>query len=144
MPEKVQSLRLPRWQEREEDQRGIDVSSLALLPNPVLAWECSHIRSAGGGGNSEFRKEKLQSKNAKLQEERQREREKREEIEAKQEERKKKKESKQKKGKKGDAGGESAAEPVKQSNEHGGIHPSRLAMMQAPAPPRSQSHRQRF
>lgn len=77
--------------------------------------------------------EKIKSKNEKLSNERQRAREKREEVEAKQKERKEKKETKQKKGvKEGEDTevGDADAEQATGSDEHSGMHPARLAMMQ--------------
>ncbi|KAF2110088.1 hypothetical protein BDV96DRAFT_584340 [Lophiotrema nucula] len=84
--------------------------------------------TAGGGGNTEARKEKIQVKNVKLQDERQRDREKRDELEAKQQQRKERKEKKQRKGKEGqkeDANGSS-------DTPDSGIHPARLAMLSKP------------
>ncbi|KAF2651794.1 hypothetical protein K491DRAFT_706832 [Lophiostoma macrostomum CBS 122681] len=84
--------------------------------------------TAGGGGNTSARIFKIQSKNEKLHNERERDREKRSELEAKQDERKKKKEQLQKSGKKAYQGSDSN----EQAEENGGIHPSRLAMLQEP------------
>lgn len=98
--------------------------------------------SAGGGGNTPARIEKIKAKNEKLHNERQRIREKREEVESKQNERKAKKEARQGKQGKGDANGAAAeTETDSASNEHGGMHPARLAMMQKPSP---RYHRQRY
>jgi nucleolar protein 6 len=91
--------------------------------------------SAGGGGNSENRKSRILAKNDKLHDERARDREKRAELELKQSERKEKKEAKGKKG----TTAEEAEEEAQPDNA--GMHPARLAMMQAPARP---MHRQRY
>jgi nucleolar protein 6 len=85
--------------------------------------------TAGGGGNTSARVFKIQSKNEKLHDERERDREKRSELEAKQDERKKKKEQLQKPSKKVGQDSDSKEQP----EENGGIHPSRLAMLQKPA-----------
>lgn len=90
--------------------------------------------SAGGGGNSENRKSRITAKNDKLHDERARDREKRAELEMKQGERKEKKDKLKNKGDKGEA--EEDAGP-----DNAGMHPARLAMMQAPARP---MHRQRY
>jgi nucleolar protein 6 len=89
------------------------------------------ICSAGGGGNSENRKSKITAKNDKLHDERARDREKRAELEMKQGERKEKKEKLKK-------GGKGEAEDEDEGPDTAGMHPARLAMMQAPA------HRQRY
>lgn len=96
--------------------------------------------SAGGGGNSEARREKIATKNTKLHDERANDRLKRVELETKQAERA----AKKGKGKKGAEGEEeeAAAEP-----DHNGIHPARLAMMAGNGPPPRPSypnHRQRY
>ena len=96
------------------------------------------IFSAGGGGNSEARREKIQAKNSKLHDERANDRVKRVELEMKQADRA------AKKGKKNADGEEEepAAEP-----DNGGIHPARLAMMAAndrPSRPSYPTHRQRY
>ena len=78
--------------------------------------------------------QKIKAKNEKLSNERQRDREKRDEIESKQKERKEKKDAKQ--GKRDDANGVAEdAEEAEPAEQHGGMHPARLAMMQSkPAP----------
>lgn len=96
--------------------------------------------SAGGGGNSEARREKIATKNTKLHDERANDRLKRVELETKQAERA----AKKGKGKKGAEGEEeeAAAEP-----DNNGIHPARLAMMAGNGPPPRPSypnHRQRY
>jgi hypothetical protein len=111
-----------------QDQRRIEVSSLSQPCNNLKSW-LSH--SAGGGGNSEARKTKIVAKNDKLHDERARDREKRAELEAKQGERKEKKDATHKKGGKKEE--EAEAEP-----DNAGIHPARLAMLNAP------QHRQRY
>jgi nucleolar protein 6 len=79
--------------------------------------------TAGGGGNkSEGRKEKLQVKNVRLNEQRAR----RAEAEAKQEKRKAAKEAK----KGGAPGAEEAPEPEADAAVPEGIHPARMAMLQ--------------
>jgi nucleolar protein 6 len=83
--------------------------------------------SAGGGGNTPARMDKIKAKNEKLTNERQRIRERRDEVEAKQKERKDKKAAKGKSGGK-DAGAEVEAE------ETNGMHPARLAMLNKPTP----------
>ena len=90
--------------------------------------------SAGGGGNTAARKEKIAAKNTKLDEERHRNHEKRAEIENKQKERKEKKEKRAGKDKDGAAEGEAAAE----DSASAGIHPARLAMMAQPERPQKQ------
>ncbi|KAF1975452.1 RNA-binding domain-containing protein [Bimuria novae-zelandiae CBS 107.79] len=91
--------------------------------------------SAGGGGNTAARKDKIAAKNEKLAEERQRKHDNRAENEAKREERRAKKSGKP--VKEGAAAGETdeaaAEEPA---NE--GIHPARLAMMSKPERPQKQ------
>lgn len=94
------------------------------------------VFSAGGGGNSEARREKIQVKNSKLHDERANDRVKRVEIDMKQAERA------AKKGGKDANGEEEAAEP-----DTVGIHPARLAMMAATdraARPAHPTHRQRY
>ena len=94
------------------------------------------VFSAGGGGNSEARREKIQVKNSKLHDERANDRVKRVEIDMKQAERA------AKKGGKDANGEEEAAEP-----DTVGIHPARLAMMAATdrsARPAYPTHRQRY
>ncbi|KAF2192605.1 hypothetical protein K469DRAFT_654296 [Zopfia rhizophila CBS 207.26] len=96
--------------------------------------------TAGGGGNNDERKAKLQAKNEKLADERQR----RFEHEEKQKQRKEKKEERQKKSKSGEKvntiqGLDGLADvpsdvPSSGADEHAGMHPSRLAMMQKSAP----------
>jgi len=93
------------------------------------------MHSAGGGGNSEVRKAKIVAKNDKLHDERAHDREKRAEIEMKQGERKEKKTAK---AKKGNTEGEEEEEA---GPDNAGMHPARLAMMQAPQRP---VHRQRY
>ncbi|KAF2691834.1 hypothetical protein K458DRAFT_286094 [Lentithecium fluviatile CBS 122367] len=95
--------------------------------------------SAGGGGNTPARKEKIKAKNEKLTNERQRIREKREEVEAKQKERKEKKGSKGKPDDKDTGTGAEAEEPAE---DNSGMHPARLAMLNAPTP--AWKGRQRF
>lgn len=93
--------------------------------------------SAGGGGNSEARREKIQAKNSKLHDERANDRVKRVELEMKQADRAAKKGGKSANGEE-----EEATEP-----DNGGIHPARLAMMAATdrAPrPSYPTHRQRY
>lgn len=87
--------------------------------------------SAGGGGNTEARVEKIKAKNEKLANERLRNHEKRAEIETKQKERKEKKGGKQAK-----EGAEE--EPAAEEAATNGIHPARLAMMQQPQRPEKQ------
>lgn len=93
--------------------------------------------SAGGGGNSDTRREKIQAKNEKLHDERANDRVKRVELEMKQAERAAKKGGK--KGAEGADGAEAEAEA-----ETNGIHPARLAMLAATNRPSYPTHRQRF
>lgn len=81
--------------------------------------------SAGGGGNTDSRKAKIQTKNEKLHDERQR----RKEHEEKQAERKAAKEAKSGKGKDAKKTNGAAAAPVVEE-VHSGIHPSRLRQLQ--------------
>lgn len=98
--------------------------------------------SAGGGGNSEARREKIATKNTKLHDERANDRLKRVELETKQAERAAKK-SRGKKGAEGEVEEEeAAAEP-----DNNGIHPARLAMMSGnggSGRPSYPTHRQRY
>lgn len=102
-----------------------------------IQFQLLTIHSAGGGGNSEARREKIQAKNSKLHDERANDRVKRVELDMKQADRA------AKKGNKGaDGEEEGAAEP-----DNNGIHPARLAMLAAtsgPARPSYPSHRQRY
>jgi nucleolar protein 6 len=91
----------------------------------------SQIFSAGGGGNNASRKEKIQYKNEKLNNQRETARKKREEIKAKQQERQEKKAPKQGPEKKLEANSAVSSEAA--AEVHGGMHPARLAQLQGSA-----------
>ncbi|KAF2642899.1 hypothetical protein P280DRAFT_394179, partial [Massarina eburnea CBS 473.64] len=95
--------------------------------------------SAGGGGNTPARQEKIKAKNEKLSNERLRIRERQDEHEAKQKDRKDKKEAR------GVGKEEGAKEKKVPEEENVGIHPARLAMMkEQPKPWSKPATRQRF
>jgi nucleolar protein 6 len=99
--------------------------------------------TAGGGGNTEGRKEKIRSRNEKLAEERERDRLKREELEKKQKERKDKKDKFGRgkgKGEEETKAGEGDAHTAAES----GMHPSRLAQLQQGPAPEFHGKRKRF
>jgi nucleolar protein 6 len=98
------------------------------------------IYSAGGGGNTPARQEKIKAKNEKLGNERLRIRERRDEVEVKQKERKEKKEARAG----GKADGAAAGEEEKPAEENVGIHPARLAMMKQEEKPKPWQTRTRF
>lgn len=121
----------------------ISIAFIKIVPRANVTF------SAGGGGNTESRKSKIYAKNEKLAEERERDRIKREEIESKQAERAAKKEArgiKNKKSKGGDAAGDAkeGGDAAGEEDASGGIHPARLAMMNAPTPKFQRTQRPRF
>ncbi|KAF2741334.1 hypothetical protein EJ04DRAFT_571442 [Polyplosphaeria fusca] len=115
--------------------------------NKKLGYRKINIElTAGGGGNTDDRKEKIRARNDKLDEEREKKREKRSETERKQRDRKEKKERMAKGKGKGEPA-KTDAEPVGgdlQVPNDSGIHPSRLAQMQQGPLPEFKHTRKRF
>lgn len=97
--------------------------------NPKKTRRINVELTAGGGGNTEGRMEKVKAKNVRLEEQRERRRV----EEAKVKERKEKKDEKAAKGRKGADGAEGGKEEEKKKddNDMTGVHPNRIAMVNA-------------
>jgi nucleolar protein 6 len=114
----------------KKNERKINVELRYTYTHTHFAkYLLTKVNSAGGGGNTPARMDKIKAKNEKLTNERQRIRERRDEVDAKQKERKDKKDTKGKKDNK-----DADAEAEEPAEDNSGMHPARLALLNQPTP----------